>query len=269
MSTQTLFPETSAPASEQPLTRPIAAAGEPEARPLSQGMSPAFADTDVPREINEFDYKPVPVIAPVSLFLGLAAVSGLFTLVGILVGLAGAILGGFALRAIRRSSGELGGRWIAATGFLLSAILTVGSATLHAATYATEVPEGFRRINFTHDIAKKGFKNEDGKMTIHPDVRLLNDQRIFLKGYMYPERQNTNLTQFVLVKDNLQCCFGGQPQLTDMILIEMDPGQMVDYTTELVSVAGVFKAREPQQAGSLMTVYKLDASYFSKAKTSF
>jgi hypothetical protein len=229
------------------------------------GLSPVHRD----EPLDEFSYRPVPVIAPISLFLGLSGIIGLFNMVGLGIGLAGLVLGIMATLRIRGSNGEYSGQWLAMTGAVVSLVFLASGGVLHAYTIATEVPEGFQRVNFNRDIAKKGFVIEDGETTIHPEVRALDGQPIFLKGYMYPERQQNGLTEFVMVKDNLQCCFGGQPQMTDMMTVVMDKGLTVDFTTDMVSVAGVFRARAPQQSGSLNTVYKIEASHFTPSKTSF
>jgi hypothetical protein len=71
------------------------------------------------------------------------------------------------------------------------------------------------------------------------------------------------------VKHNGTCCFGCQPKPTDMILVEMDAAKAVNFLPYLVSVAGTFHARAPDSASGLTTVYKLNASYFSPAKTTF
>lgn len=263
MSSQTLTPETSSEV--LPRTAPEMDQSRPIPPRQTMGLSPVHRD----EPLDEFSYRPVPVIAPVSMFLGLCGIIGLFNMAGLGIGLAGLILGVMATLRIRGSNGEYSGQWLAVTGAVVSLVFLASGSALHAYTIATEVPEGFQRVNFTRDISKKGFREEDGEMTIHPDVRVLDGQPIFLKGYMYPERQQNGLTEFVIVKDNLQCCFGGQPQLTDMMTVVMDKGMTVNFTTEQVSIAGVFRARAPQQSGALQTVYKIEASYFTPSKTSF
>jgi len=242
---------------------------ERPAAPREVSVTPVLSPIHRDLPTNEFDYRPVPVAAPVALFLGISSVIGLFGVPGLPVGLVGLFVGWRAFRTIRRSSGELSGGWLAATGMALSAMFFVLGTALHSFAYATEVPEGFARVNFTRDISKKGFTVTDGEQSIHPEVAALDGKPVFLKGYMYPERKTEGLTSFVFVKDNQQCCFGGQPELTDMILVEMDPGMTVDYHTSLVSVAGVFRAMAPKKGDTLNTVYKLDASFFTPAKTSF
>jgi hypothetical protein len=240
---------------------------------MSQSMVPhagqRFGLLESPEIANEFQYKPVPMLAPVSMFLGMASAVALLGLLGIWFAFLGVILGFLALRQIRRSEGELGGKWLAATGSVLSLTFFLSGTTLHAYTYATEVPDGYRRISFADDIAKKPFVVEDGQMQIHPDVRSLAGQQVFFKGYMYPTRETENLTSFILVKDNGQCCFGGQPQLTDMVLVNMRDGLSGDYHTGLVSVAGVLRLRDMSEGGDLSPVYELEGTHFTVARTSF
>ena len=65
-----------------------------------------------------------------------------------------------------------------------------------------------------------------------------------------------------------ECCFGGTPKATDMIVVEVKPGMRVDERTGMVSVAGVFHTHADAGAAGLNPVYKLECSFFSVAKTS-
>ena len=53
-------------------------------------------------------------------------------------------------------------------------------------------------------------------------MKALDGQRIFIKGYMYPTKELEGLNSFLLVKDTGQCCFGGNPAITDMIMVTME-----------------------------------------------
>ena len=231
---------------------------EPAAtRPAS--MEPGF---------DEFAYKPITPLAPVSALLGVCALSGLLSPLGLLFALFGLSLGTVAVRQIRRAEGDLSGSMLAHAGVALSAVLLVGGSALHVFWYQTEVPEGFQRINFTLDIARKGFVIEDTQSRVHPDVAHLDGKPLFVKGYMYPEQQQEGLSSFILCRDNGQCCFGGQPKLTDMIKVKMAKGLSARYSDGLVSVAGVFRLGE-QRAGPSEPVYELEATHFGPAKTSY
>ena len=107
--------------------------------------------TQLRGEASEFNYKPVPVMALVTLVLGLLSVIGLAALAGLGVSVVGVVVGFFCLRKIRRSAGELGGKLLATVGFWLSAAFLVGGSALHAYTYQAELPEGYQRVNFARE----------------------------------------------------------------------------------------------------------------------
>lgn len=226
--------------------------------------------SDVDR-FEEFQYKPVPVLAPVTFALGVLASIGLLGVVGLPIGLLGIILGVICLWKIRRSQGELGGKLVTWTGLLLSMLFLVSGTSLHAYTFATEVPEGHRRVNFYRDISKKGFAVVNGKSDFHPDVKELDKQPIFVKGYMYPTQQTHNLSSFTLVKDSGECCFGGQPAVTDMIVVQMQDGKTVNYKEGLVSVAGVFHCKPTKGLKEINQnpVYLLDGTMMESSRTQF
>jgi hypothetical protein len=224
-------------------------------------------------EDSEYHYRPIPVLAPASLFLGLTALITFATPVGgILVGICGLILGTICFIGILRNRTEVGGFKMTAAGLILSFASAVYGTGKLSYDYNTEVPEGYRRVNFYSDISKKEFQYnaQTGVPSIHPDVMALDQQKIFLKGFMYPTRRHEGITEFVMVKDNQQCCFGGEPQITDMIYVKLDKPLAVNYSSDRVAVAGVFSARrEIRQVAGLMPIYELKAKIFSVSKTMF
>ncbi len=236
------------------------------ATPLDGTAQKAFTP-----EVGEFNYRPVPIFAPVALFLGLCSFLGLFALVGLGVGLFGLLLGLVCIYHIGRAKGELGGMGLAIAGFTLSTVFFVSGTVAHVHAYRVELPPGFERVNFSREISKKGFRIEGAGMVPHPDLKQLNGKKIFLKGYMYPEQQTENLTGFLLVKDNQQCCFGGNPSLNDMILVKMAKGNSVNFDQGLVAVAGTFHAlgRPLKGPAELQPLMVIEATHFEKARTSF
>ncbi len=239
----------------------------PSATAVSSSANPARS-TEIERGFDEFAYKPISPLAPVSLLLGICALSGLLSVLGLIFGLFGFALGWVCLQQIKRADGGLGGLKLARSGVFLSAILFVSGLGLHIYWYQTELPEGYQRVNFSQDISRKGFVIEDNRPRMHPDVQALDGQKLFVKGYMYPIGQEQGLTDFILCRDNGQCCFGGQPKLTDMIKVKMETGTAT-YSTGMVSVAGVFRLRDLSRAGNMEPAYELDAKHFGLAKTTY
>jgi hypothetical protein len=65
-------------------------------------------------------------------------------------------------------------------------------------------------------------------------------QRIRIRGFMFPTAQKSGLREFVLVRDNQECCFGQGAALYDCIFVEMQPGQTAEYSIRPVAVEGTF-----------------------------
>ncbi|MDP1796312.1 MAG: DUF3299 domain-containing protein, partial [Planctomycetaceae bacterium] len=183
--------------------------------------------------------------------------------------LMGAILAFIALRKIRRSNGDYSGGKLALICCVVLMATTVSAAGFHAYNFATELPEGYQRVSFPMEISAKGFMTVEGLSKVHPDVEKFAGQPIFTKGFMYPTKQTTGLTSFLLCKDSGDCCFGGQPKQTDMIFVQMAEGQTADFRAGLVAVAGEFQARPTVDETGLNPVYRIDAKIFGPAKTGY
>jgi hypothetical protein len=172
------------------------------------------------------------------------------------------IMGAIALWQIRRSSGEMGGKVVARLGVGLSVFLLLAASGYHAYAYVTELPDGYERVSF-NELSKYQPSYANGKVQFAPEVAALNGKPIYIKGYMYPTRQRFGLSEFVLVKDTGQCCFGGQPKLTDMVVIKFDDGTTVNHREQqLVGIGGVFRATLPVQSGELTAIYTIEGTHF-------
>jgi hypothetical protein len=69
-------------------------------------------------------------------------------------------------------------------------------------------------------------------------------QRVSIRGFILPTSFATGLTSFVLVRDNMECCFGPGAALYDCIVIEMAEGKTTDYSIRPVTVEGKFSIDE-------------------------
>src|SRR5687768_13874846 len=66
---------------------------------------------------------------------------------------------------------------------------------------------------------KKGDPFERSMLT--KKIEDLHGQQIRIRGYMLPSFQQKGITQFVLVRDNMECCFGPGAALYDCIMVEL------------------------------------------------
>jgi hypothetical protein len=92
-----------------------------------------------------------------------------------------------------------------------------------------------------------------------PEIEQLAGQRIRIRGWMLPTFQRKGITQFVLVRDNLECCFGPGAALYDCIMVEMIPGTSADFSTRSIAVEGTFTIKPFIGPGDRhLAIYHLD-----------
>jgi hypothetical protein len=104
---------------------------------------------------------------------------------------------------------------------------------------------------------KKGDPFELGLLT--DKVKELEGRQIRIRGYILPSFQQDGIRQFVLVRDNMECCFGPGALLHDCILVEMIAPATATFTTRPVSVEGKFTIREVKGPdGKHLAIYHLD-----------
>lgn len=217
---------------------------------------------------NQFTYRPVPALAAATLGAGLLSLIGILVEFALPIAVLGIVFGLVAARQIRLADGDYSGSGITKIGIALCVLCLIGGSARLAYAIATEVPEGYRRVNFTRDIAQQDFVVRDGVPEFAVDVKALDGEKVFVKGYMYPTNQYEGLREFILCRDSGECCFGGKPKLTDMIRVRIPndaPG--VDFYTGLVAVAGDFKLADLRRAGELSPAYEMDVKFFTPAKS--
>lgn len=90
-------------------------------------------------------------------------------------------------------------------------------------------------------------------------VTALAQERIRIRGFILPSFQQTGLTQFVLVRDNMECCFGPGAALYDCVVVRMQPGKTANFSIRPVAVSGVFRLEELRGPdGKHLAIYALD-----------
>ena len=63
----------------------------------------------------------------------------------------------------------------------------------------------------------------------------------------------------MLVRDNMECCFGPGAALHDCIVVEMEKGATTDFTVRPVTVEGKFSIKQLDGPdGKTLAIYRLD-----------
>ena len=156
----------------------------------------------------------------------------------------------------------------------LSALLLIAGCSPSSAPAAIQSPgaavdpnAAAKRLppkEITFDTIKlTKMKNKDETFRrdmLTPKIELLDGQRVRLRGFILPPPQQTGLTRFMLVRDNMACCFGPGSWLYDRVKVDMVPGTSTDYKLSPIVVEGIFNIHEIQMPdGSYMAIYRVTA----------
>jgi len=140
------------------------------------------------------------------------------------------------LANIRKFPEELVGRKAARFGMVLSALVLVGGSAWHYYVYSTEVPEGYERISYR--MLKD---DKDTDLPFSEKAMALDQKKVFLKGFVRPGAKKKNLQKFIMVGDFGSCCFGGSPEITDVVAVNILGDDRVNYGFRVRKIAGTFK----------------------------
>ncbi len=137
----------------------------------------------------------------------------------------------------RRYPDELVGKLFAQIGLVISLVCLIASVVQHVYIYNTELPDGYERISYS--------MLRDNPKTALPFSEAANDldgKKVFLKGYVRPGDKKNNLKNFILVGDFGDCCFGGNPKISEVVAIKIvDPEKTVNYGYALRRIGGKFQ----------------------------
>lgn len=117
-----------------------------------------------------------------------------------------------------------------------------------------------REISFDDIKFEMAVGSAFDRKLLTPAIEATDGQRVRIRGYILPSFKQTGIEEFVLVRDNMQCCFGPGAALYDCIVVRMRPGAATDYTVRPVSVMGTFAIREwrDEFSGKHLAIYHLD-----------
>lgn len=166
-----------------------------------------------------------------------------------------------ALISFKRFPNELTGKTAARIGTAVSTIILVAAVSMHAYIYATEVPEGYRRISF-YDLKP----DRRTQLEFAEKAEDFEGEMVFVKGYVRPGLKKNRLKKFILVGDFGSCCFGGNPEITDVVAVSIkNEDDYVNYGYRLRRVGGEFKLhRRPKMVREKdlpKVLYEIEADY--------
>lgn len=205
-------------------------------------------------------YRSLSSLAVVSLVAGVLSALTFVDWMLAAIPMAGIVAGVLAMRRIRAAPDAYTGELLALIGTLLSGLLWIGGWARLAYVQATEVPPGYERISYDDLQVDPSQPNQ-----LPPQKAVeLNGKKVFIKGFVYQPTggQTTGLTRFILVRDKGQCCFGGNPKITDMIEVRMLGDLEAEFNMQPRKLAGTFRIGLGQSMHGLAgALYHLDADH--------
>jgi len=191
------------------------------------------------------DYRNISMSAVVTAVIAVLSLGGLVFPMLLILPLVGVLLGLYSISHVRRNASEFTGLKLAQASAAASALLLVGGIGFHATIYATEVPEGHTRVSFA---AINSPTPRDAPEFVPEEALQLDGKLVFIKGYVFPGARQDGIHEFLLVGDRGDCCFGGNPKITDRIQVQLRDSDSIRFSTRRHKVAGIFRVKELQQA---------------------
>ena len=188
-------------------------------------------------------YRALSTAAVASFIVGLLSVLALLDWILVAIPAIGVALSSFAWLKVKRHADELSGQGLASAGFAMSLLFLIAGPSRLTYVYFTEVPDGYERISYAE------LQPDDGQpgQVVPPSALSLDGKKIFIKGFVYPGQERFGIRKFLLVRDQGDCCFGGNPKITDRIQVTLVEPLRLNYESRIHKVSGTFHV-EPVQA---------------------
>jgi len=188
---------------------------------------------------EEAAYQSVCKSAVTSVIFGVLGLTAFLAQMFMILPILGVIFGLLAFKAIRQYPDELVGNGAAKVGLILSLVCLVASGAMHSFIYATEVPDGYRRISFAELKPSSRGTDVNGYPNRAED---LDGKKVFIKGYVRPPSgKQYGLKNFIMVGDFGDCCFGGDPAITDVVAVKIQIDDTVNYGYGVRKIGGTFR----------------------------
>jgi hypothetical protein len=170
----------------------------------------------------------------------------------------------WSIGRIRKDSDQYTGLPLAVAGLVLSTVFLVSGVSYGSYVYFTEVPDGYQRLAF--ESLKPTELHTRGGHAVPPEIKALEGKRVFIKGYIRPGSApvRTGIDQFLLVRDNNQCCFGDLSKVNyfDQMAVQITSSHRVEDTLNILRMGGILEINEQNLSlGQGYPVFSLKADY--------
>ena len=103
---------------------------------------------------------------------------------------------------------------------------------------------------------------------ISPQIQAMNGKRVEIEGFMLPlDMPEGNLRTFMLLKDQMACCFGNIPRLNEWVYVRVPKRKKVGVHQDvLVTLLGTLRVGAKFEGEVLTGIYHLDLDQIQIAR---
>jgi hypothetical protein len=125
--------------------------------------------------------------------------------------------------------------------------------------------DGYQSLSF-NDISSYPYREDkDGKPLdkVPDEIKKLDKQQVAISGFMVPlGLSNEGVKDFILIKNQMLCCFGQPPKLNEWIMVRSSKPMKATVEVPIV-VLGSLQVGEEYVQGQLASLYRLQAESIS------
>ncbi|MFZ5496187.1 MAG: DUF3299 domain-containing protein [Verrucomicrobiota bacterium] len=144
----------------------------------------------------------------------------------------------------------------AATAAAVAGLLVAGA---RAGDDAPPLAVGFDKLASYEFVAPPDeSKAKEAEAQIPAPVRELDAKKVTVTGFMLPVKMHEGLvTEFLLVKDPMMCCYGVMPKVTEWVVVKMNGKGVAPLMDVPITFEGTLKVGQIYEGGYLTGLYLL------------
>lgn len=117
--------------------------------------------------------------------------------------------------------------------------------------------------DYTEPLITNGKAPANTPSQIPANVKSLNGKKVVIQGYFYPMdvENGGTIKDFLLLRNQIYCCFGDAVRINEWISVEMSDGKAIkaDFTSRPVTLYGTLEVGEKFDNGCLLNLYRMKA----------
>lgn len=150
-------------------------------------------------------------------------------------------------------------------------LLLLAGASALALRAAEPVTDGYEPVGFDRLAAYSYTPPETetaGPTNQIPEkIKALDQRKVAVTGFMLPTKMDKGLvTEFLLVKDPMMCCYGVMPKINEWVVVKMTAGGVKALMDIPITFEGKLKVGEMFENGYLTGVYLLEGDRMAGVK---